>query len=65
MGMHAFKVSEHHVSVERVPMLDLSVLDHGVCHGLLVVANEVAPAAWTRLVERHVGHARSGREIGT
>jgi hypothetical protein len=41
--VHAFEVSEDYVSSERVPMLCLSVVDHGIRHGLLVIADEVAP----------------------
>src|SRR5437870_13396300 len=52
--MHALKVGEHHLPLERVPMLTAGVLHHGIGHGVLVLSGKVLPTARARLV---VGHS--------
>ena len=61
--MHAFEVRENHVAVEHVTMFPLCVLDDSIDDRILVVANEVASAAWTCLLERHPVMLGKGRHV--
>ena len=53
MGVHAFEMGEHDVSVEGVAMIEAGVLDDFVGHCALVFAVEVIAAARARLAVRH------------
>ena len=51
--MHPLQVGEHDLSVERVTVLDASVLNDLVRDILLVIAVEITTTPRARLVEGH------------
>src|SRR5439155_11590352 len=55
VGMHAFEVGQHDISVQGMTMLDSRVLDDGVCDGLPVLSGELTSTARASL---GVSHAR-------
>jgi hypothetical protein len=60
--VHTFEVSEDYATIERVPMLRASVVDHRISHGRFVIAHELAAAPGTRLSECHTSHGTSERQ---
>jgi hypothetical protein len=51
--MYILEVGENDVAIERVPVVDMGVLDDSVRDGVAVVADEVTTAARARQAVRH------------